>query len=231
VLCLFLQSGGVEGAQGHLVEVLLEPALGRDGLPQSPHEDLVAANHGVDRQARIDPAVDLASVGEQGRGIDRRRHRLHDRKCGNPARRQMGGDAAQACNPLIRAGKELHQLHRRQDQIELFVQVELAGVPELSAGQARDQLWIEIQTLHRVAAPRQVQQYAPGSTAEIEDRACGPRKLLPQRQIGPVGPALGVMPNHRRISGGWRGRGPCHLQNSCVSPREDRTLCSSSSAV
>ena len=57
----------LEQAQRDLVELLAQLAGRGDGLAQAADDDRAGVEAGVERQARVDPAVDLAGVG-QGRG-------------------------------------------------------------------------------------------------------------------------------------------------------------------
>ena len=108
-------------------------------------------------------------------------------------------------------------------------ELELAGVGgdgrERQAAAAllehREQLRLEIDADHLVAASGQMQGDATGSAAEIDHGASGrARQLLPERQIGRVGAALDVVPDR-----------DAHCQNSFARPRSASSLRSSISAV
>ena len=59
-----------------------------------------------------------------------------------------------------------------------------------------EQHGVAIERGHREPVRRQVQRDAAGAGADVEHRPAA-RELLPQREVGAVAPALGVVPRHR----------------------------------
>ena len=94
-------------------------------------------------------------------------------------------------------------------------------------GQLGEQRAVEVERGHRVAGARQRQRHPAGAGADVEHRA-GLRggQLAPQRQVGRVGAALDVVPDHDL---GDRER--AHRQYSRACPRSASSWRSSSSAV
>src|SRR5260221_14570570 len=70
----------IESAQGDFVQLLLQLTLWRYRLPQPSHLDRTGSDPGVDRQARVNPALDLSLVGRGGCAADGLGRRLHDSK-------------------------------------------------------------------------------------------------------------------------------------------------------
>ena len=223
-------------ASSDLVRLLAQLAAGRDRLAQAPDR----------RSRRRRPPPRAAGSSRPSRrprarraaaGARRRASGIASTIASGDAGRRAAGAAATQRRQAIRSsavGEQLHQLHRRQDQAELGArarssrasathgsQRQLAGplvaAPRAAPGRGRA-------PIDRVPAPGQVQGDAAGAAAELEDRPAGaPRQLLPERQVGAVGAALDVVPDHvpRRA----------HRQNSFARPRSASSLRSSSRAV
>src|SRR4029077_135804 len=111
---LALQLGGGKGADADLVFLLAQLAGRGDGLPQALDHDLLADVDRVQRQAGVDPAVDLAHVRQRGWAFALPWRRLDDRQGGPAAGQQVGGDAAEALDPGGAVRQQLRQLHRGQ---------------------------------------------------------------------------------------------------------------------
>ena len=174
------------------------------------------------------PAVGLAGVGR--RQLDLRLEpleRLGDGERDEPARRDgapRGGEEAAAL------GQQLDRLHRHGDEREDPVAgVEAGGVGDERAhrqavgalGQRGQQVGVDVERRDLVAGAGEVERHAPGAGADVEHRAAGlVRQLAPQRQVGDVGAALDVVPDHLGV----------HRQYSSC-PRRLSTSLSSSSAV
>ncbi len=146
----------------------------------------------------------------------------------------MGGYLAQTGDALGGVVEQLHGLHRRQGEIDRPVELEVPGIgddsPQRQPGaapfQGRDQLRVEVEAEHLVAAAGKMQGDPPGAAAEVEDGAPGlGRHRVPEVEIGRVGAALDVMPDRGALQAGT------HCQNSFASPRAASSLRSSSSAV
>ena len=163
-------------------------------------------------------------------------HPLDDRER-RPARRGAGGRRRSRRHATRSApsASSCSELHRRQDQGELVLRARSRRASPTTASQRqpararsrqrREQLRVEVEADTRVPAPGQVQGDPAGAAAEVEHRAAGRgRQLLPERQVGRVGAALDVVPDHRRA-------GRAHRQNSFARPRSASSLRSSSSAV
>src|ERR1700733_11480556 len=88
---LALQLGGGQGADADLVFLLAQLAGRGDGLAQALDHDLLADVDRVQRQAGVDPAVDLAHVRQRGWAFALLWQRLDDRQGGPAAGPQMGG--------------------------------------------------------------------------------------------------------------------------------------------
>ncbi len=112
-----LQLGRREGHDPHLVRLLAQLAGRRDGLAEAVDDDFVRPDRGLDREARVDPAIDLAHVGQRWRRVVRRRHLLQDRR--PRSTRPAPGAAATLRRQAARspcALEQLQRLHRRQRQ-------------------------------------------------------------------------------------------------------------------
>ena len=136
---------------------------------------------------------------------------------------------AEAKKPLA-LGQQLDRLHRHGDEREdALAGVEGRGVGDDGAhrqavgalGQRGQQVRVDVERRDLVAGAGEVERHAPGAGADVEHRAAGlVRQLAPQRQVGGVGAALDVVPDHLGV----------HRQYSSW-PRRLSTSLSSSSAV
>ena len=191
-------------------------------------------------QARVDPAVDLAHVGEAAAARRRARGMLLDDRepRAGPPGAQRVGDAAQARGAARSASaRSWSSCIGARTSATRLVELEARGrrrstalePARLALGRAslerREQLRVDVEPDHLVAAPGEVQGDPAGAAAELEDRAAAALgQLLPERQVGVVGAALDVVPDRRP-------RVRAHRQNSFARPRSASSLRSSSRAV
>ena len=230
-------------SQGDLVELSVELAgRGRRSGAGGGRRSCRASSAGVQRQARVDPAVDLADVGQgRGRLVDQlgRACRRRSRPRARPPGRRWPAGAAQAGEALGRAAEELDELHRREHQRELARRGRTRGRrptsprPRSPAAAARalraaTSSGSRSSPMHPVPAPGEVERDPAGAAAEVEDRPAGRAGELAARAPG----------RRRRRRTRRRARSPpssicarLTRQNSFARPREDSSLRSSSSAV
>ncbi len=210
----------------------LSDPCGRDRLAEPADDDLPRPDRGLGRQARVDPAVDLADVGEgggapSGSGISsmiaaanippgrraaamQRRDSARSAESASSCRRWVGARTREAgvSTANSRASASRPSTGRSVPRS--------ARTASSSGSRSRPITWWP--------APRQVEGDAARPAAELQHRAAVARgQFLPKRQVGPVAAALDVVPDRRR--------GRVHRQNSFARPRSARSLRSSSRAV
>ncbi len=200
------------------------------------------------RQARVDPAIDLADVGDRvgPAGADGQRLLDHDRAEPSLPLEMASGGGEQTAPPRRPAG-DVEELHRREDQRERPTEVEVAGIAaDRLDGQAalggplrerRQDRRVGVDGGHRMSGGGQRQRDPPGPGAEVED-AAGELAGEPREQleVGREAAVLGVVPGDRiaagRGPGGASGAEPRgHRQNSVARPRFASRVRSSISAV
>src|SRR5215212_4699845 len=136
--------------------------------------------HWSDRLAGVYPAIDLAHVGQWRQCVRRlRRQAAEERRRQNPSWLQDIPNPPQALKALLFTAHQVQELHRRQHEWNLSVELELEDIAadrlhgQIAAAvvQLADQLAVPIEADHLVAPTGQVQRHAAGATAELEDRA------------------------------------------------------------
>ena len=239
-LSLALQGAGIEEPQRLGVRGLDHRPVRRDLLAQPAQLEVPSVADDVGREARVHVPVRLADVRKGGGGARQFvGHAVEDRG-GEPASGlQMRRDSAQHPRPRRFGADHLDELHRGDREAELASQVEPADIRPLGVdgqplgrrpfARRRDEISVQVDRRYLVPSPRQVQGDPARPASEVEDRPVGLRcEPLPCPQVGRVGPALGVVPDH------LRARAPiprAHAQYSRARPRLASTVRSSSRAV
>ena len=178
----------------------------RHDLTQAAHSDRVGLVGRLQRQARVDPAIDLAGVGQRWRTVDGsaasiRRSR---RPRGRPA--AGAGPRSKAGGPLAGALEQLQKLHRSDRERERLAEVEVAGVGDRRRAVPRFRH--DARARRRAPARCRAEDRWPRAARWQATRpvpqpssSTGPSaaagELLPEGQVGGVGPALDVVPDDR----------------------------------
>ena len=207
-------------AQRDLVDLLAQLAVRGDGLAQAADDDRAGVEAGVERQARVDPAVDLAHVGERrrrllgqlvGQAVD---DRDRDRP---PAARWRAAQRRQATrSPAV--VEQLHQLHRRQHQREPARRAsKLAGVADGGARrqagargalvEGGDQVRVEVEadaSGGRAGRGASATRPVPQPRSRIGPPTALARAPPRARRSPLVGAALDVVPDRGTAASVWR---------------------------
>ena len=189
----------------------------------------------------MNPALDVADVGERLGRARRRQWLGEDCRGERPTRGEVPDHRSESAAPVLPSLEHVEKLHRSHDQRKALRHRELADVvaddldQQLEAPIRGPRLERIRQFRHGVdrndpvAEGGEVEADPAGPGAEVQDRppaAAGQR--LPQRQVGDVVAAFGVMPGdgHRH-----RWRGDVHRQNSATRPRRASSVLRSINAV
>ncbi len=154
-----------------------------------------------------------------------------------PAGLEVREGRAQRRGAARLAAEQVHELHRRKDRREGAAEIELAGVRAhrldldtgfgAPGGERVQELLREVERRHVDAPAGEGERHASGPRPQLEHRPARlGGELGPDRQVGGVGAALDVVPDHLRVQSGR-----AHCQNSGASPRALSSRRSSISAV
>ena len=230
LFALTLELLGREGADADLVRLLAECPRRRDRLAQAADRDLAVAFGGIDREAGVDPALDLAHV---GKGQRRRRAPAAARR--SPGRSAPRAGGGRRCSAGTRAGRRNRRAagsaasapargrcRCRARSRGRRRAVGCSGRP--SARSASAAIRSGSTSSPTTVNPRLARWMATRPVPQPRSRtapSASARQLLPERQVGGVGAALDVVPDRHRA----------HCQNSLARPRPASSLRSSSRAV
>ena len=100
-------------------------------------------------------------------------------------------------------------------------------MPRRGLAERDDERGLDVDAQHVVAVARKVDRDAPGAASDLEDGpARAKSELAPEREVGFVRAVFDVVPDHRLL---WCA--DAHSQYAFASPRSERSVLSSRSAV